>query len=159
RNLVAHIRPDLAERMGPGAGLVGTDAFRAAVADVYLRRNQSDVLAELPPRIDNDEWVEPTTADRRAYAKAVASGSFMAMRRAAFEARGAGAGESAKLRRLVEIVEEAAGNGWKTVVFSSFLDVLRAVQQALGSRSVGLLTGSLDPSARQALVDDLTASA
>jgi superfamily II DNA or RNA helicase len=156
RNLVGHIRPDLAERMGPGSGLVGTDAFRAAVADVYLRRNQSDVLDELPPRIDNDEWVEPTQADRRAYARAVASGNFMAMRRAAFEA--AAFEQSAKLHRLVEIVDEAADNGRKTVVFSSFLDVLRAADHALGARSAGLLTGRLDPSSRQALVDEFSAS-
>ncbi len=156
RNLVGHIRPDLAGRMEPGSGLVGTDAFRAAVADVYLRRNQSDVLDELPPRIDNDEWVEPTQADRRAYARAVASGNFMAMRRAAFEA--AAVGQSAKLHRLVEIVDEAADNGWKTVVFSSFLDVLRAADRALGGRSAGLLTGRLDPSSRQALIDEFSAS-
>jgi superfamily II DNA or RNA helicase len=156
RSLVGHIRPDLAERMEPGSGLVGTDAFRSAVADVYLRRNQSDVLDELPPRIDNDEWVEPTADDRRSYARAVASGNFMAMRRAAFDA--ATIGQSAKLHRLVEIVDEAADNGWKTVVFSSFLDVLRAVDRALGTRSVGLLTGRLDPSSRQALVDELSAS-
>lgn len=156
RNLVAHLRPDLAARMEPGAGLVGADAFRAAVADVYLRRNQSDVLAELPPRIDNDEWVELTPADRRAYARAVASGSFMAMRRAAFEA--ADAGESAKLHRLVEIVDEAADSGWKTVVFSSFLDVLRAVEVALDGRVAGVLSGRLDPTSRQALVDRFSAS-
>lgn len=156
RNLVAHLRPDLAARMEPGAGLVAADAFRGAVADVYLRRNQSDVLEELPPRIDNHEWVEPTAADRRAYARAVVSGNFMAMRRAAFEA--AAVGESAKLHRLVEIVDEAAGNGWKTIVFSSFLDVLRAVEQALDRRSVGLLTGRLDPTSRQALVDQFSAS-
>jgi superfamily II DNA or RNA helicase len=156
RHLVGHIRPDLAERMAPGSGLVGTDAFRTAVADVYLRRNQSDVLDELPPRIDNDEWIEPTPADRRAYARAVASGSFMAMRRAAFEA--AAVDQSAKLLRLVEIVDEAADNGWKTVVFSSFLDVLRAVDHALDGRSAGLLSGRLDPSSRQALVDEFSAS-
>jgi superfamily II DNA or RNA helicase len=156
RNLVGHIRPDLAEQMAPGSGLVGTDAFRTAVAGVYLRRNQADVLDELPPRIDNEEWVEPTPADGRAYARAVASGNFMAMRRAAFEA--AAVGQSAKLHRLVEIVDEAADNGWKTVVFSSFLDVLRAVVDALGGRSAGLLTGRLDPSSRQALVDQFSAS-
>ncbi len=156
RGLVGHIRPDLAEMMEPGSGLVGTDAFRAAVADVYLRRNQSDVLDELPPRIDNDEWVEPTPADRRAYARAVASGNFMAMRRAAFEA--AALAQSAKLQRLVEIVDEAADNGRKTVVFSSFLDVLRAVERALDGRCAGLLSGRLDPSSRQALVDEFSAS-
>jgi SNF2 family DNA or RNA helicase len=86
----------------------------------------------------------------------VASGNFMAMRRAAFES--AALGQSAKLHRLVEIVDEAAGNGWKTVVFSSFLDVLRAVGDALGGRCAGLLTGRLDPSSRLALVDEFSAS-
>src|SRR5262245_6352562 len=73
RHPVGPIRPDLAAQVAPGSGLVGTDAFRAAVAAVYLRRHQADGLDELPPRIDNDEWVEPTPADQRAYARAVAS--------------------------------------------------------------------------------------
>ncbi|MHC5066094.1 MAG: SNF2-related protein, partial [Planctomycetota bacterium] len=33
-------------------------AFHAAAAKVYLRRNQEDVLTELPERIEVEEWVE-----------------------------------------------------------------------------------------------------
>jgi len=74
------------------------------------------------------------------------------MRRAAYAAgnvRG-----SAKLRRLVEIVDEACDSGRKVVVFSYFRDVLDTVCEALGPRAVGPLTGSIPPPRRQELVDE-----
>lgn len=49
----------------------------------------------------------------------VAEGNFMAMRRAAFDQPS----HSAKLARLMEIVEEAGANGHKIIVFSLFRDV------------------------------------
>src|SRR5690606_15253616 len=58
RTLVDHIRPDLAANIHASSGVAGADAFRRAVAPVYLRRNQVDVLDELPPRIDAAEWVD-----------------------------------------------------------------------------------------------------
>ena len=69
--------------------------------------------------------------DLAAYRDAVAAGNFMAMRRAAY-ASGSPAG-SAKLGRLVEIVEEASANGRKVVVFSYFRDVLDTVASVLGA--------------------------
>jgi SNF2 family DNA or RNA helicase len=72
---------------------------------------------------------------------------------------------SPKLRRLVEIVSEAADGGRKVVVFSYFRDVLETVTQVLGSgrdavpgvHVVGPLTGDVQPVARQAMVDEFTA--
>jgi Helicase conserved C-terminal domain len=87
----------------------------------------------------------------------VYAGKFMAMRRAAF-APGT-AEDSAKLRRLVEIAEEAIADGHKVVVFSFFRDVLGVVAAALGPNAVGPLTGSVPPSACQAMVDEFTARA
>ena len=58
--------------------------------------------------------------------------------------------DSAKLGRLVEIVEEAASNGRKVVVFSYFRDVLETVASVLGAMAVGPLTGSTPPIHRQA---------
>ena len=58
RVLVSHLRPDLPLRVNNVDGLIGAGHFRTAVAPVYLRRNQSDVLEELPPRLDIEEWVE-----------------------------------------------------------------------------------------------------
>ena len=96
----------LVPRINNADGLIGAGHFRAAIAPVYLRRNQSDVLEELPPRVDTQEWVELRGRDWEAYRVAVAAGNFMAMRRAAY-APGHPA-DSAKLGRLVEIVEEAS---------------------------------------------------
>ena len=90
-----------------------------------------------------------------AYRDAFASCNFMAMRRAAYAPRTPE--HSAKLRRLVEIVDEAASNDRKVVVFSYFRDVLEIVAAELGAAAVGPLTGSVSPSVRQDMVDKFTA--
>ncbi|HEY0641766.1 MAG TPA: DEAD/DEAH box helicase, partial [Pseudonocardiaceae bacterium] len=151
RHLVEHLHPTVAARIGAGEVNVGAAAFRRAVAPVYLRRNQEDVLAELPDRIEVEDWVQPTGRDHRAYVAAVAGGNLMAMRQAAFRAK-----DSAKLERLVEIVQEAGDDGRKVVVFSFFLGVLETVAAALGRRVTGTITGSVPAPRRQELVDAFT---
>ena len=155
RVLVSHLQPGLLPHVSSVDGLIGAGHFRAAVAPVYLRRNQSDVLAELPPRVDTEEWVELRGRDWEAYRDAVAAGNFMAMRRAAY-APGHPA-DSAKLGRLVEIVEEASANRRKVVVFSYFRDVLDVIGAVLGDVAIGPLTGSTPPIHRQAMVDEFSA--
>jgi superfamily II DNA or RNA helicase len=155
RILVSHLRPEIASRMDTVGGVLGSTRFRQAVAPVYLRRNQEDVLTELPPRLETQDWVELDGMAFVAYKEAVAAGNFMAMRRAAF-APGT-ADESAKLRRLLEIAEEAAEDGHKVVVFSFFLDVLNIVATALGQAAVGPITGAVPPARRQHLIDEFTA--
>ena len=155
RTLVSHLRPDIASRMDTVGGVLGSTRFRQAVAPVYLRRNQEDVLSELPPRLENQDWVELDGMAFVAYKEAVAAGNFMAMRRAAF-APGTAA-ESAKLRRLLEITDEATDDGHKVVVFSFFLDVLNVVASALGPAAVGPITGAVPPARRQLLIDEFAA--
>jgi SNF2 family DNA or RNA helicase len=154
RALVSHLHPRLASTMVPANGVLSSTRFRQAVAPVYLRRNQDDVLTELPPRLDTQEWVELDGADLRAYREAVFAGNFMAMRRAAY-APGTPAG-SAKLRRLAELVEEATANDRKVVVFSYFRDVLQTVTGMIGWRAIGPLTGSVTVSARQGMIDEFS---
>ena len=154
RNLVAHLRPEVAEEVRPGDAALGARAFRSAVAPVYLRRNQQDVLVELPEVVRVDELEEFSTADQAAYRRAVEDGNFMAMRRAAY----AVPEKSAKLGRLLELVEEAEANGLKVVVFSYFRDVLAAVRDALGPDVHGPLSGDVPPARRQEVVDDFTAA-
>lgn len=156
RTLVGHLQPAVANPIRAVDGLAGADAFRRAVAPVYLRRNQSDVLDELPPRIETEEWVDLEGDDFRAYRHAVAEGSFMAMRRAARAPRHVAG--SAKLARLYDTVDEAAANERKVVVFSFFRDVLGAVHDVLGDIVIGAITGSVAPIERQRLIDDFTAS-
>ncbi|MFF3440636.1 DEAD/DEAH box helicase [Streptosporangium sp. NPDC002721] len=175
RNLIGYLRPDLLPgiRNGDMAALATGDAkgrsFRRAVAPVYLRRNQEDVLTELPDLVQVDEWEEFSPADLTAYRKAVADGNFMAMRRAAY----AVPETSAKLQRLLELVDEAADNGLKVVVFSYFRDVMAAVHEALGGsgslgspgplgdpggRVHGPISGDLGTAQRQRVIDEFTAA-
>lgn len=156
--LVRYLQPELADTIDPAAGVAGADAFRSAVAPVYLRRNLDDVLGELPPLVQVDEWEELGAVDGAAYRAAVEAGSFAAMRRAAFVS--GDPRECAKLERLLEICAEARANGAKVVVFSWFREVLDVVHAALAptTPTFGPLTGSTTPAARQRLVDDFTAS-
>jgi SNF2 family DNA or RNA helicase len=160
RSLVGYLQPQVLPAISGIDAVAGADAFRQAVAPVYLRRNQEDVLAELPELVRTEEWVEFTPTDLAHYREAVASGNFMAMRRAAYASKDVRT--SAKLLRLMEIIGEAAENGRKVLVFSFFRDVLETVQEILaptiyGAQLFGPLTGSLDPGKRQELVDKFAA--
>ncbi|KUO21952.1 DEAD/DEAH box helicase [Streptomyces dysideae] len=154
RTLVRHLQPDLVPAIRDSAAVAGPHAFRRSVAPAYLRRNQQDVLTELPALLQVDEWEEFSAADQDAYRAAVAEGNFMAMRRAAY----ADPEKSAKLQRLRELVAEAAENSLKVVVFSYFRDVLVTVQNALGDGVFGPISGGVPAARRQRMVDDFTAA-
>ncbi|WP_454051113.1 DEAD/DEAH box helicase [Cellulomonas sp. Marseille-Q8402] len=156
--LVRLLDRDLADGLPRHLGLVGADTFRRAVAPVYLRRNQADVLVELPELVVVDDWEDLSPAGERGYRSAVATGNFMAMRRAAYLTEDPA--DSTKLARLVEIVGEAGENGHRTVVFSYFRDVLDRVVAVLGAGPgpvFGALTGDVPADERQAVVDAFSA--
>ncbi|KUG53377.1 hypothetical protein AVL62_00825 [Serinicoccus chungangensis] len=148
--LVGYLRPDLLDGLGDSP----VD-FRRRIAPVYLRRNTEDVLVELPELVEVEEWLELSAADEVAYRDAVAAGSFMAMRRAAF----ASGRRSAKLAHLLEVVAEAEENGRRVIVFSYFRDVLDRVAASLPGPVFGPLTGSVPPARRQQVVDDFSRAA
>lgn len=150
RHLVGYLRPDLvvdADELAPRR-------FRRQVAPAYLRRNQEDVLTELPDLVEVDEWLPLSKKDAGAYREAVVAGNFMAMRQAAMLQ----GNKSEKMQRLVEIVEEAEDNGRRVIVFSHFREVLDRVARALPGQVFGPLTGSVPSAARQVMVDQFSAA-
>lgn len=150
RSLISYIRADLAV----DADELSPARFRRQVAPVYLRRNQEDVLTELPELIEVDEVIPMSAADAGSYREAVGRGNFMAMRQAAMlQGR-----QSSKLERLIDLVREAEENGRRVIVFSYFRTVLEAVAGALPGRVFGPLTGSVPASKRQLMVDDFSKS-
>lgn len=144
RNLISYIRPDLAKE----APEYLAKAFRKHVAPAYLRRNQEDVLTELPEVVEIDEWMGMSNSDELAYGRAVREGQFMLMRRAAMMSE-----QSMKVSRLLEIAGEAEANGRRIIVFSYFREVLNQVARLLPGQVFGPLTGSLAAADRQKLVD------
>lgn len=147
-DLIRYLRPDVAARIGVGGSIGGPAAFRRKVSSVYLRRNQTDVLSELPEKIEVEDWVHFTVTDEAAYREAVAAGHLMGIRRAASALPG-----SAKLARLAELVEEAETEQRKVIIFSYFRDVLAAIKDTLGDKAWEPITGDTSPSARQKLID------
>lgn len=145
RNLVGYLREDLVVN----ASELAPRRFRKQVAPAYLRRNQEDVLTELPPLVEVNEWLPLSAADGHAYRAAVSTGNFMAMRQAAMS----GGRSSEKMRRLIEIVQEAEDNGRRVVVFSYFRDVLERIARTMPGEVFGPLTGSVQGNERQAMVD------
>jgi len=150
RNLMNYVRPDLvvdASESSPGR-------FRKQIAPGYLRRNQEDVLTELPGLVEVAEWLPMSPTDHNAYRDAVAAGNFMAMRQAAF----LGGANSEKMRRLIEVVTEARTNHRKVIVFSYFRNVLDDVARTLSGDIFGPLSGSVSASQRQVTVDRFTSA-
>lgn len=143
--LIRYLQSDLVPPEGMPAGSV---AFRRRVSPVYLRRNAEDVLVELPPRQEIDEWVYFTAHDQERYAAAVATGSLMGIRRAGY-----GAPHCAKLDRLGELLAEAAANGLKVIVYSYFRDVLGWAGTVAAAPSFGPITGDVPAVERQQIVD------
>jgi SNF2 family DNA or RNA helicase len=151
KNLVSYLRPPLADRIDAAETIAGAAAFRNLVASVYLRRNQEDVLTEVPDKIEVEDWTVLEAADEDRYRAQVQARNLMGMRRAASAMPG-----SAKLERLVELVEEAGAEGRKVIAFSYFLDVLEAVRGRLGPVAMGPITGKVPAAARQDLVEEFT---
>jgi SNF2 family DNA or RNA helicase len=130
----------------------GPEPFKQAVAPIYLRRNTEEVLKELPELIEIAEYCSWEGVDKQKYEDAVASGNFMAMRRAAFNSMQEQI--PGKLERLIEIVDEAIESGQKIIVFSYFRTVIAQVMQALGDKAIGPITGSVSSTQRQNIVDE-----
>ena len=149
--LISYINDDVARKIN--SYCINGPEFRKLVAPVYLRREQSDVLVDLPDRIDSEEWVGFDSASYTAYKNAIIEGNFMAMRQAAYAEN-----SSSKLKRIIEIVHEAADNDIHVVIFSYFLNVLKIIENALNGRSVGIITGGIAPRDRQSMIDRLAES-
>lgn len=128
--------------------------FLKLVAPMYLRRNQEDVLTELPDKIEVDEWIEMLPQDAAAYRDAVFARNFMGMRRAA--SIGSGSSTSGKIERLAELVQEYEASGRKVVVFTFFLDVLDCVCRRFPGTP--LICGSVSPTERMRVIDNFQRS-
>lgn len=146
--LITYLDPQIGQHT---RGINSPKLFRQAIAPVYLRRNQKDVLDELPAKVEVTDWVELTDRDQQIYRSAIAEGAWMAARRAAI----IGGADSAKMNRIRELVNEAEVAGRNVIIFSYFRDVLDLLQQQLRQVSVGVIDGSITAQKRQELVDQL----
>ena len=149
--LLSFANPALAREARKYAYMSSAPQFRELLAPVYLRRQREQVLTELPPLEEREEWCLMTPADLTAYLVTLPMRNFTALRRVSFLQDDLS--NSAKAQRLLAICEEAAEAGRKTVVFSYFRETIEKARALLGTRVLGEITGSTDIGARQILLD------
>ena len=149
RTLIGYLDPELA-RTAEGLPPL---SFRQHISTTYLRRNQEDVLKELPELNEIEDWIEFSDEDRAAYEEQVLAGSFMGMRRAAMTSGTA----SNKVDRMSEIIDDATQNSRKVIVFSFFRSVIETLPDLLPTSALyGPISGSVSADRRQEIIDDFT---
>lgn len=153
------------------------EELRRKIYPFILRRLKSDVLKELPPKVEqvlfvdmNEEQKAHYEARRRFYQEVIrgeidrqglAKSQFailealLELRQIATipEAKTDGRITSSKIERLLEAVDEAVANGHKCLIFTNFLAGVEQVSEAFGEREIGHLTMTGATHDRQSLVE------
>ncbi len=155
-SLISVLQPDVAYSASRFASISSAPQFRNAVAPVYYRRRREDVLTELPELIESEEWCSLLPAEKAVYESTLYSGNYAAVRRVSWNAEDIS--KSCKAIRLKEIVEDAAEDERKIIVFSFFLDTIQRVKELFGDRCVQPINGSVSPSHRQEIIDEFEKS-
>lgn len=152
KNLIGILNKEVAGKIQMTEDSWSGEGFRKKIAPVYLRRVREDVLKELPELIQKDEICPVTPAEMEAYNVDKGNDDFMGMRQVSF--KNVAPENSSKLKRILEICENAGLQGRKIIVFSFFKNTLAAVHNALGEKSTAIIDGSLSSAARQEILDD-----
>ncbi|MBO4473567.1 MAG: hypothetical protein J5750_01500 [Clostridiales bacterium] len=156
--LMGHLQKEVAQEAKSFSVTTYADDFKRKISPVYYRRRRNDVLSELPELTDIKEWCDMTKEDEQAYENDVLEGSFMDVRRVSW--RNADyLNTSAKVTRLREIVQDAADDARKVLVFSFFLDTLEKVKTVFGESCIGVINGAVPVEERQNIVDAFEAAA
>lgn len=149
--LISILRPEVAAQVQGIASLAAAPQFRKKIAPVYYRRKRADVLTELPDLIENEEWCSLTREEERVYEAAVLEKRYNDARRVSWNVDAPAC--SSKATRMLELIQEAAAEGRKVIVFSFFLDTIGRISTLLGQQCLGPITGAVAPQERQAMID------
>jgi superfamily II DNA or RNA helicase len=110
-------------------------AFRDALGDLYLRRNQDEVLTELPGIISTDLLIDVGEGEHLACKQALADRNLPGARLALSSGDGEG---SAKMTRLAEIISECQDGQKKVLIFTQFRKVLALCLTIAGEDALAL---------------------
>lgn len=151
-SLIQVLNPRIAAQAQPIAYMSTAPKFRQLIAPVYYRRKREDVLTELPDITSSNEWCDLMSQERDAYRRAVLAKDRSAIRKVSWVTPDLN--QSAKARRLKEIVEEATSDNRKVLVFSFYLETIDRVIEVLGRRCTQPINGSVNVNRRQEIIDE-----
>lgn len=151
-SLIHILQPDIAYQVRGMESLATAPIFREKVAPVYYRRRQTDVLNELPELTEYKAWCSLMPEEERLYETTILQKKSQEARRLSWQIDDLN--KSSKALRMKEIVEEAASEGRKIIIFSYFLETIRKVTEFLGDRCMNPINGSISPERRQEIIDE-----
>lgn len=154
--LIGCLQPEVAKTVYGSTSLAMAPDFRRKVSTVYFRRTREDVLNELPEKVENEEWLELTKAEKDLYKTFVDDEGYSKQRQVSWLIENPA--ESCKGQRLLEIVEEYTENNRKILIFSFFINTIEKVIKICSDYKVfGPINGSIGTDKRQAIIDEFTA--
>ena len=140
-----------------------------AVSDHVLRRTKDQVLSDLPPKLFRDAELELTRRQRESYTLAEEQGLLrlnalghsvtirhvleLILRLKQICNFDPATDESTKLERLAADLEEVAASGQKAIVFSQWVQTLKALAHRLGRFSPLEFHGEVPPRQRAAVLE------
>ncbi|HEX3786828.1 MAG TPA: DEAD/DEAH box helicase, partial [Pseudonocardiaceae bacterium] len=125
------------------------DEFRRRLGEFYLRRNQDEVLTELPEIMRTDEPITVGEPERLAYKEAISKRN-LARARVALSA--GNDVDSQKMAALSEIVEDCRTEGRKVLIFTEFRPVLDTVVELIDGGCL-VIHGDVPQSKRPAITE------
>lgn len=152
-------------------GYKNLDELQERLNDIMLRRKKEEVL-DLPEKTYIDEFVDMTPAQKKIYNEVTQEikdnidqiemannplAELIRMRQATGYTGilSSTIQESAKIDRMMELVEEAVSNGKKVIIFSNWTQMTDVIDDRLNEAGykVGQITGQTPDNERQLLVD------
>lgn len=191
RSLFEFLMPGFVPKLPPGLKrderAFHDERLRAQTAPYILRRTKAAVAPELPPKIEQVIWCEPSSAQSQLYRRLqedserelidlAASGAsenrlrlatltqLLRLRQICCDPRlvqpAFGTDDSAKLDAFRELLAESIDEGHRMLVFSQFTSLLALLRAELEAQGVAhcYLDGSMSAKARQAEVDRFQSS-
>jgi superfamily II DNA or RNA helicase len=126
------------------------DQFRRELGEFYLRRNQEEVLTELPDLIRTDVPTAVGEPEGVAYREAISQNNLARARMSL--AAGAGI-NSQKMLVLREIISNCRSEDRRVLIFTEFRSVLGMVADVVGPDCI-LIHGDVTPAKRSALIEE-----
>jgi len=150
--LMKHLQPAVAAQAKQVSAITSANEFKKRIAPVYYRRKRADVMKELPELIEKEDWCNLSSEEEKIYEKSILARKYTDARRVSWSVNDWE--KSCKALRLKEIVEQAAADGRKVLVFSFFLNTISMVCEMFGAQAMPPINGSISPQKRQEIIDD-----
>ena len=135
----------------PSDHKLGIDILKSRAKPYLLRRRKSEVLKELPPMLERQEFLELSTEQARSYREMLSDSETSTLVKFGKLRHICDldpvTGTSTKLDRIQELLEEISNLGEKAVVFSYWrkpLMVLSEILEKISPGSTQLLTSEMD---------------